>query len=98
MGFIPQDPKMASWPIILPLVWKGRAEKRHGGKSLCIPHYHLGLICALCQDFFATSVDTTRQHASSCEALTTKDKEWAEKEESKGDNGDANDGYLLREI
>ena len=37
-------------------------------------HYCLGLICVLCWDFFATSLDTMRQQASSCEALTPKDK------------------------
>ena len=61
-------------------------------------HYHLGLICALCWDFFTTSADTIRQHASSCEALTTKDKDQAEEEESKGNNGDEDDWYLLEEI
>ena len=40
---------------------------------LCTMHYHLGLICALCQDFFTKSADTIRWHASSCEPLTMKD-------------------------
>ena len=61
-------------------------------------YYHLGLICALCWDFFTTSVDTIRWHVSSCKALTTKDKDWTEEEESKCDNGDEDDGYLLEEI
>ena len=62
--------------------------------------YHvvnLGLICAWCWDYFATSVDAIRWHSSSCESLTTKDKTWEEEEESKGDIGDVNDGYLLEE-
>ena len=62
---------------------------------LCTMHCCLGLICALCQDFFVTSVNTIRWHASSCEALPTKDKDQAEKEESKGNNGDEDDRYLL---
>ena len=61
-------------------------------------HYHLGLICALCRDFFVMSVDTIRWHASSCEALTTRDIDWEEEEESEGNYGDENDGYLLEEI
>ena len=65
---------------------------------LCTMHYHLGLIGALCWDFFATSVDTIRWHTTSCESLTTKDKDWEEEEESQGNNGDDDDGYLLEEI
>ena len=58
-------------------------------------HYHLGLICALCQEYFAMSLDTMRWHTSSCEALTTKDKAPEEEEESESNNGDKDDGYLL---
>ena len=43
-------------------------------------HYHLGLICALCWEYFSMSLDTVRWHASSCEALTTKDKAPEEEE------------------
>ena len=35
---------------------------------------------------------------SSCESLTTKDKDQVKEEESEGDNGDEDDGYLLQEI
>ena len=38
-----------------------------------------------------------RQHSSSCESLTTKDKTW-EEEESEGDNGNEDVGYLLEEV
>ena len=52
----PRGPKMVGWPVILPLVQKGEAEQRHGGKSLT---YHtllpgpdmclvLGLLCHKC--------------------------------------------------
>ena len=61
-------------------------------------HYCLGLICALCWDFFITNVDTIRWHVSSCKALTMKDKDWAEEEESEGNNGNEDDEYLLEEI
>ena len=60
-------------------------------------HYHLGLICAWCQDYFAMSVDTMRWYLTSCESLTTKDKAQEEEEESEGDNSDEDDGYLLEE-
>ena len=57
-------------------------------------HYHLGLVCTLCMDFFATSVDTKRWHAHACNSMANKDKDW-EEEESKNDNGDEDNGYLL---
>ena len=43
------------------------------------------------------NLDTMRWHASLCESLTMKDKAQQE-EESKGDNGNEDDGYLLKEI
>ena len=56
-------------------------------------HYHLGLICTLCMDFFATSMDTMRWH------MAAKDKDWEEQEVFENDdNGDEDDGYLLEEI
>ena len=61
-------------------------------------HYCLGLICALCWEYFAMSLDTMRWHASSCETLTTKDKALKEEEESESKNSDEDDGYLLEEI
>ena len=33
---------------------------------------------------------------SPCESLTTKDKTWEEEEESKGNIGDEDDGYITR--
>ena len=41
------------------------------------------------------SLDTVRQHVSSCEALTTKDKAPAEAEESECNNSNEDDRYLL---
>ena len=61
-------------------------------------HYCLGLICAVCQDYFAISLDTMGWHLSLCKSLTMKDKAWEEEEESEGDNSDDDDGYLLEEI
>ena len=37
--------------------------------------YHLGLVCTLCMDFFATSADTMREHVPSCKAIATKDRD-----------------------
>ena len=61
-------------------------------------HYHLCLVCILCMDFFATSVDTMGQHAPSCKSMATEDKDQEEEEESKDDDSDEDDRYLLEEI
>ena len=44
------------------------------------------------------SSDTMRWHASSCEALTTKDEAQEEEEESEGNNSNKDDRYLWEEI
>ena len=53
--------------------WCGKEGQYEGTvvNHLCTVHYCLGLMCALCWDFFATSADTIRWHTSPCEALTT---------------------------
>ena len=44
------------------------------------------------------SLDTVRQHVSSCEALTTKDKALGEEEESESNNSNEDDRYLLEGV
>ena len=62
-------------------------------------HYHLGLLCALYLDVFATSTDTMRQHLPTCKSMATEDKGWEEEEELEADDdGDEDNGYLLEEI
>ena len=95
------SPNALKWQAGLSFCPCHRKEGQNEGmvvNHLCTMYYHLGLICALCHDFFATSADTIRWHASSCESLTMKNKDWEEKEESKGDTGDEDDRYLLEEI
>ena len=80
--------------------WCGKEGQNEGTvvNHLRTVHYYLGLICALCQDFFTMSSDTLRWHTSSYESLPMDDKDWQEEEESKGDNVDEDDGYQLEEI
>ena len=62
-------------------------------------HYHLGLVCALCMDFFATSVDTMRWHMHVCKSMATEDKDCEEEEESENDDDSNKDNgatYLRR--
>ena len=60
-------------------------------------HYCLGLICALCWEYFATSLDSMGWHTFSSESITMKDKAHEEEEESESNNSDEDDGYLLEE-
>ena len=90
--------KQWAGPSLCPCCGKEGQNKGMVVNHLCTMHYCLGLICAMCQDFFTTSADTIRWHMSSCEALTMKDKDQAEEEEFKGNSGDEDDGYLLEEI
>ena len=85
------------WGCHLFCPWCGKEGQNEGTvvNHLWNVYYHLGLICAWCQDYFAMSVDTMRQHMTSCESLTIKDKAKEEEEESEGNNGDEDDGYLL---
>ena len=54
--------------------------------------YHLGLVCALCMDFFLTSADAMRWHMHICKSIAAEDNDCEEEEESKNDNdGDEDD-------
>ena len=69
-------PKALKWQAGLSFSPRCRKVWQNEGmvvNHLCTMHYCLGLICALCWDFFTTSVDTIRWLASSCESLTMKD-------------------------
>ena len=61
-------------------------------------HYHLGLVCALCVDFFSSSMDPMRQDTHVCKSITTtKDNDQGEKESENDDDRDEDDDYLLEE-
>ena len=95
------SPEALKWQAGLSFCpWCGKEAKNEGTveNHLHTMHYHLGLTCALCQEFFTTSADSISWHVFSCESLTTKDKDWEEEEESRGNNADEDDGYLLEEI
>ena len=61
-------------------------------------HYHLGLVCALCVDFFSTSADTMMWYAHICRSITaTKVNDWEEEESKNYNDGNKDDDYLLEE-
>ena len=61
-------------------------------------HYHLGLVCALCVDFFSTSTDAMRWHAHICKSITTaEDNDCKEEESENDDDGNEVGDYLLEE-
>ena len=43
-------------------------------------HYHLGLVCTLCIDFFTTSTDAMRWHTHICKSIAAEDNDCKEKE------------------
>ena len=53
-----QGPVMMRWPVLLPLVWQ-RGHQNEGTvvNHLQSTHYHLGLICSCCLDYFTTSAE-----------------------------------------
>ena len=51
-------------------------------------HYHLGLICAHCLDYFTTSADAMHQHAQLCKPMAAGDDDDDDREEEDyEDNG-----------
>ena len=60
-------------------------------------HYHLSLVCALCLDFFSTSVDAMKQHIHVCKSIATKNNDHEEEESENDNNSDEDDDYLLEE-
>ena len=45
-------------------------------------HYHLGLVCTLCMDLFATGADTIWWHMYVCKSMATEGKDHKKEKES----------------
>ena len=60
-------------------------------------HYHLGLVCTLCMDFFSTSTDAMRWHVYVCKSIAAEDNDHEEEESKNDDDGSEEDDYLLEE-
>ena len=61
-------------------------------------HYHLGLVCALCMDFFSISADAMMQNTHVCKSIAaTKDNDWEEEEYNNDDDSNEDDEHLLEE-
>ena len=57
-------------------------------------HYHLGLVCAVCLDFFSTSADAMRHHVHVCKSIATEDNDCKDEELENDDDGNEDDDYL----
>ena len=57
--------------------WCGKEGQNEGMviNHLRTVHYHLGLVCTLCMDFSATSMDTVRWHVHVCKSMVAKDRD-----------------------
>ena len=87
------------WPVLLPLVWQGEQNKGMMVNHLETMHYHLGLICIHCMDYFTTSTGTMHQHAQVCKPMTGSDidDDREEGDYEDDDNGDEDDEFVFEE-
>ena len=60
-------------------------------------HYHLGLICANCLDYFTTSTDAMYWHAQLCKPTAASDDDREEEDYEDNDNGNEDDEFLFEE-
>ena len=70
------SPKALWWQSGLTFCPWCRKEGQNEGtvvNHLQTTHYHLGLICACCLDYFTTSADTMHQHAQLCKSMAASD-------------------------
>ena len=60
-------------------------------------HYHLGLICAHCVDYFTTSTDAMHWHAELCKptAASNDDDDTEEEDYEENDSGDEDDEFMF---
>ena len=57
---------MVKWSALLPTVWERGANESTVVNHLRTSHYHLGLICTWCLDYFTTSADTINHYSQLC--------------------------------
>ena len=62
-------------------------------------HYHLGLICAHCLDYFTTSADAMHWHAQLCKPMAAgnNDDDREKKDYEDDDNGNEDDEFAFKE-
>ena len=86
----PQDPAIVGWVVLLSMVWKRRTELGYVVNHLWTSHYHLGLICSWCMEYFTTRADAMWQHSQLCKlalaGINDNNDDW-EKEFDLNDNG-----------
>ena len=56
-------------------------------------HYHPGLICAHCVDYFTTSVDAIHQHTQLCKPMAVGNDDNDRREEDYEDDDNGNEDY-----
>ena len=64
-------------------------------------HYHLGLVCACCLDYFTTSADAMHQHSQLCKPTAAGNdddgREDSPQDYEDDDNGDEDDEFVFEE-
>ena len=62
-------------------------------------HYHLGLICVHCQDYFTSSAEAMHQHPHLHKTMTGSDddEDSEERDYENNDNGNEDDKFMFEE-
>ena len=80
--------------------WCGKESQNEGTvvTHLQTMHYHLGLICAHCLDYFTTSADAVHQHAQLCKPTAPGDDDDDREEEDYKDDDNSHecDKFMFR--
>ena len=96
------SPKDLQWQGRLTFCpWCGKEGQNDGTvvNHLWTTHYHLGLICAHCLDYFTSSADAMLQHTQVCKPMAAgndnDDRE--EKDYEDNDNGNEYEEFMFKE-
>ena len=93
----PQGPEMVKWSVLLPMVWEGQNEDMVVN-HLWMSHYHLGLVCSQCLEYFTTSANTMFHHLQLCKPApaSVNDNDDDQEEESDiDDNGEDDNDFMF---
>ena len=83
-------------------LWCGKEGQNEGMVVNCLQttHYHLGLICAHCLDYFTMSTDAMLWHAQLCKSVVAGDddnREESPPDYEEDDNGNGDFEFMFEE-
>ena len=95
-------PKALQWQSGLTCLWCGKEGQNEGMvvNHLQTMHYHLGLICTCCLNYFTMSADAMWWHAQLCKSTVASDnniREESPPDYEEDDNGDDDFEFAFKE-